>query len=125
MRHRLPPDAGRYHFRVDKARSKMKVRRFIDGHGDHITLITIRRGEALTKQDLEELLRILIEQEIADGTLIADLQDEGCLGGFLRSLTGLDKAAAKEAFSAFVTVHQLDADQPAPPRHPHGELVFF
>lgn len=96
---------------VDKARFKMKARRFIDDHRDHITLIKVRRGEALTKQDLEELQRILIEQEIADDTLIADLDEEGGLGRFLRSLTGLDKAAAKEAFSAFVALHQLNADQ--------------
>ncbi|WP_024716988.1 DEAD/DEAH box helicase family protein [Gluconobacter oxydans] len=96
---------------VDKARFKMKVRRFIDDHRDHITLIKVRRGEPLTKQDLEELQRILIEQEIANDTLIADLDEEGGLGRFLRSLTGLDKAAAKEAFSTFVGLHQLNADQ--------------
>ncbi|WP_048852390.1 type I restriction-modification enzyme R subunit C-terminal domain-containing protein, partial [Komagataeibacter europaeus] len=96
---------------VDKARFKMKVRRFIDNHRDHITLIKVRRGEPLTKQDLEELQRMLIEQEIANDILIADLDKEGGLGRFLRSLTGLDKAAAKEAFSTFVGLHQLNADQ--------------
>lgn len=96
---------------VDKARFKMKVRRFIDDHRDHIALIKVRRGEALTKQDIAELQRILIEQEIADDTLIAGLEEEGGLGRFLRSLTGLDKAAAKAAFSAFVSQHQLTADQ--------------
>lgn len=96
---------------VDKARFKMKVRRFIELHRDHITLIKVRRGEALTKQDLDELERILIEQEVADDALISDLAGEGGLGRFLRSLTGLDRAAAKQAFSTFVSKNQLNADQ--------------
>lgn len=96
---------------VDKARFKMKVRQFIEAHKDHITLIKVRRGEALTKQDLEELERILIEQQIADGDIIKGLQEEGGLGRFLRSLTGLDRSAAKEAFSQFVAANQLAADQ--------------
>ncbi|MFW8636743.1 DEAD/DEAH box helicase family protein [Cribrihabitans pelagius] len=96
---------------VDKARFKMKVRRFIEQHKDHITLIKVRRGEALTKQDIDELERILIEQEVADDAIISDLAGEGGLGRFLRSLTGLDRAAAKEAFSTFVSQNQLNADQ--------------
>ncbi|WP_417463084.1 DEAD/DEAH box helicase family protein [Kordiimonas sp.] len=96
---------------VDKAQFKMKVRRFIEQHSDHITLIKVRRGEALTRQDLDELERILIEQEIANDTAIAGLADDGGLGRFLRSLTGLDRIAAKAAFSAFVAQHQLNANQ--------------
>lgn len=96
---------------VDKARFKLKVRRFIEAHRDHITLIKVRRGEPLTKQDIEELQRILIEQEVADDTLIAGLEQGGGLGRFLRSLTGLDRASAKDAFSGFVAMHQLNANQ--------------
>ncbi len=96
---------------VDKARFKMKVRQFIETHKDHITLLKVRRGEALTRQDLEELQRILIEQQIADDDLLAGLEEDGGLGRFLRSLTGLDRASAKEAFSGFVAQYQLNADQ--------------
>ncbi|MCA0857282.1 DEAD/DEAH box helicase family protein [Phaeobacter italicus] len=96
---------------VDKARFKMKVRQFIETHKNHITLIKVRKGEPLTRQDLGELERILIEQQIADGDLLAGLEDEGGLGRFLRSLTGLDRAAAKGAFSSFVSHYQLNADQ--------------
>lgn len=96
---------------VDKALFKRKVRQFIEQHSDHITLIKVRRGEALTRQDLDELERILIKQKIADDTVIANLTNEGGFGRFLRSLTGMDKAAAKQAFSAFVGQYQLNADQ--------------
>lgn len=96
---------------VDKARFKMKVRQFIQEHNDHITLIKLRRGEQLTKQDLDELGRILINQGVADDAFLSGLEAEGGVGRFLRSLTGLDKAATKEAFSQFVSHHQLSADQ--------------
>ena len=96
---------------VDKARFKMKVRQFIQEHNDHITLIKLRRGEQLTKQDLDELGRILIDQGVADDAFLFGLEAEGGVGRFLRSLTGLDKAATKEAFSQFVSQHQLSADQ--------------
>ncbi len=33
------------------------------------------------------------------------------MGRFLRSFTGLDRSAAKEAFSTFVSKHELSADQ--------------
>ncbi|PWJ10684.1 hypothetical protein [Jannaschia seohaensis] len=47
---------------VDKGRFKMKVRRFIEAHRDHITLIKLRKAEPLAAQDLEELERFFLEQ---------------------------------------------------------------
>jgi type I restriction enzyme R subunit len=96
---------------VDKARFKMKVRQFIQEHEDHIALIKLRRAEQLTKQDLEELGRILIDLGVADDAFLAGLDAEGGVARFLRSLTGLYKAATKAAFSEFVGRHQLSADQ--------------
>jgi len=96
---------------VDKARFKMKVRRFVDDHRDHITLSKLRRGEPLTGMDLAELERILLEQNVADAKALAGLIDEGGLGRFLRSLTGLDRTAAKQAFSAFASRQPLNSDQ--------------
>jgi type I restriction enzyme R subunit len=96
---------------VDKARFKMKMRRFVEDHRDHITLIKVRRGEALTKQDLDELETILRNEGVADDELLTQLKDDGGLALFLRSLTGLDKSAAKAAFSKFVTQHQLNSNQ--------------
>lgn len=102
------PDVGSG---VDKARFKMKVRRFLDQQRSHITLIKVKRGEALTKQDLAELERFLLEHGVVDEETIGSLADEGGLGRFLRSLTGLDRGAAKDAFSTFVARHDLTADQ--------------
>ena len=96
---------------VDKAKFKMKVRRFLEQQRDHITLMKVKRGEALTKQDLSELERFLVENGVADETSLEGLAEEGGLGRFLRSLTGLDRGAAKDAFSVFVARHDLTADQ--------------
>lgn len=96
---------------VDKGRFKMKVRRFIEDHRDHITLIKLRKAEPLTPQDLEELERFFLEQGIAAPEDLEAIKAEQGLGRFLRSLTGLDRAAAKEAFSDFTTEQQLTADQ--------------
>ncbi len=89
----------------------MKARRFIDDHKNHITLIKLRRGEQLTAQDISELERILLENGVADPEAIATLQADGGIGRFLRSLTGLDRAAAKQAFGDFLSSRHLTGDQ--------------
>jgi type I restriction enzyme R subunit len=96
---------------VDKGRFKMKVRRFIEEHRDHITLIKLRKAETLTAQDLEELERFFVEQGIAAPEDLDAIKAEQGLVRFLRSLTGLDRAAAKDAFSGFIADRHLTADQ--------------
>lgn len=96
---------------VDKGRFKMKVRRFIDEHRDHIAFIKLRKAEPLTPQDLEELERFFTEHGIAAPEDLETIKAEQGLGRFLRSLTGLDRSAAKEAFSSFIAEQQLTADQ--------------
>jgi type I restriction enzyme, R subunit len=96
---------------VDKGRFNMKVRRFIEEHRNHITLIKLHKAEPLTPQDLEELERFFLEQGIAAPEDLEAIKVEEGLGRFLRSLTGLDRAAAKEAFSGFIAGGQQTSDQ--------------
>lgn len=96
---------------VDKVRFKTKMRKFIEAHLDHIALQKVRLGEQLTPADLEELERMLISEGVADQETLEGLQNEGGLGVFLRSLTGLDRAAAKAVFSDFAIANQLSANQ--------------
>lgn len=96
---------------LDRARFKMKARRFIDDHKNHITLLKLHRGEQLTAQDVSELERILLENGVADTETITAIQADGGIGQFLRSLTGLDRAAAKLAFGTFLSSRNLTADQ--------------
>jgi type I restriction enzyme R subunit len=96
---------------IDKGRFKMKVRRFIEAHRDHITLIKLHKAEPLTAQDLEELERIFLEQGIAAPEELETIKSAQGLGRFLRSLTGLDRTAAKDAFNGFIGDRQLSANQ--------------
>jgi type I restriction enzyme R subunit len=96
---------------VDKARFKAKTRKFIEAHSDHIALQKIRRGEQLTASDLDELERMLIIEGVTDAETVEGLQSSGGLGVFLRSLTGLDRPAAKAVFGEFTSSHNLSASQ--------------
>lgn len=96
---------------TDKARFQMKVRHFLKQHADHITIQKLRRNEQLTPQDLAELERIMIEQAVASNDDIAGLQPEGGLGLFVRSLVGLERDAAKEAFAGFMASKNLNGNQ--------------
>jgi type I restriction enzyme R subunit len=85
---------------IDKARFTSKVRRFLEKHQDHIALLKLRRAEQLTPTDILELERMfdLEGVPVADGA--QEITQAGGLGLFLRSLVGLDRKAAKQAFSA-------------------------
>jgi len=96
---------------VDKVRFKTKIRKFIEAHSDNLALLKIRRGEQLTPADIGELERMMLAEGVADQDLLQGLNDEGGLGVFLRSLTGLERAAAKAMFSEFTSEHQLSASQ--------------
>lgn len=102
------PDIGNG---TDKARFMMKVRHFLQQHGGHITLQKLRRNEQLTRQDIEELERIFIDEGVAGDDEIARIREEGGLGLFIRSLVGLDREAAKLAFSSFIDGKAFTANQ--------------
>jgi type I restriction enzyme R subunit len=96
---------------TDTARFKIKVRQFLDAHRDHIAFQKVRRAEQLTRQDVEELERMLVDEGVADEGRLGALRSAGGLGVFLRSLLGLDRRAAKEAFSAVLDLGSMTASQ--------------
>jgi len=73
------PDVGSG---VDKGRFKMKVRKFLDEHANHIALLKLKRAEQLTQQDLSELERMFLEEGITDPEKLAELKSEQGLGIF-------------------------------------------
>jgi type I restriction enzyme R subunit len=96
---------------TDKTRFQMKVRHFLKAHADHITIQKLRRNEQLTPQDLSELERILAAEAGPSDDDLAAIETQGGLGLFIRSLVGLEKDAAKDAFSGFVSGRNLNANQ--------------
>jgi type I restriction enzyme, R subunit len=91
---------------------RSKARRFLREHADHIAIYKLRMNEPLTDSDLKELERILAESGVGSGENIKRAKTESNgLGLFVRSLVGLDRAAAKAAFAAFTAGKLLAANQ--------------
>ena len=91
---------------------RAKARHFLRGHQDHVVVHKLRSNRQLTPTDLEELERMLRESGAGTPEDIerAKADAEG-LGLFVRSLVGLDRAAAKEAFASFLAGRSLTSRQ--------------
>ncbi len=96
---------------LDKVRFRMKVRRFIEKHQNHIAFQKLRRAEQLTPTDISELERMFSAEGTADAGAWDEIAQAGGLGLFLRSLVGLDRKAAKEAFATFLHGRKLTVAQ--------------
>ncbi|MCX2934940.1 DEAD/DEAH box helicase family protein [Mycobacterium sp. CVI_P3] len=93
-------------------RFQAKARAYLSQHQDHVALQRLRRNKPLTPEDLASLEQMLIESgtgEQADIDLAKE-QSHG-LGLFVRSLVGLDREAAVEAFGSFLDGTRFNADQ--------------
>ncbi|MEA1649808.1 DEAD/DEAH box helicase family protein [Nitrospirillum sp. BR 11164] len=95
---------------TDMDQFRKKARGFLRAHQDHIAIAKLRRNEPLTPTDLTELERMLIA-EGADTGRLDRIRADGGLGLFVRSLVGLDREAAKQAFAAFEAGKNLTANQ--------------
>jgi type I restriction enzyme R subunit len=83
---------------------RLKVERYIREHSDHITINKLRLNRQITRQDLEELERLLFaSEEIGSREQFEKVfGHQQSLGIFIRSLVGLDREAAAEAFGGFL-----------------------
>ena len=96
----------------DMERFKAKARAFLRDHQDHIAIHRLRMNKPLTPNDLEALETMLAENGIGDAETIARAKEESQgLGLFVRSLIGLDRGAAKEAFADFLEGRTLTGNQ--------------
>ena len=96
---------------MNLAKFKDKARQFLREHESHLSLQRLRRNQPLTKSDLEELERMLVQAGgSAEVIKLATEQNHG-LGIFIRSLVGLDRETAKQAFSQFVSGTTATASQ--------------
>ncbi|MFN3869752.1 MAG: DEAD/DEAH box helicase family protein, partial [Hyphomicrobiaceae bacterium] len=97
---------------TDDAKFRAKARAFLRQHLDHVAVHKVRTNRPLTATDLAELERILVDSRVgtADDVRRAADQSHG-LGLFVRSLVGMDRAAAKEALNGFLSGKPLSANQ--------------
>jgi type I restriction enzyme, R subunit len=97
---------------ADFARFKQKVRHFLKEHEDHIVLHKLRQGKPLTPTDLSELEKVLLAAGIGDQAAFDRARETSQgFGRFIRSLVGLDRAAAQEAFAEFLSTGTASAAQ--------------
>lgn len=97
---------------ADFEKFRAKARQFLREHEDHVAVHKVRTNRPLTSTDIAELERILVESGVGtagDVQRAAELTNG--LGLFVRSLVGLDRAAAKEAFAAFLSGKSFTANQ--------------
>ena len=87
---------------LNMAKFKDKARAFLRARESHLALQRLRRNQALTQTDLDELEKMLLEAG-GSAELITEAKDKSHgLGIFIRSLVGLDRDAAMQAFSDFI-----------------------
>lgn len=73
-------------------------------------MLKVKRNQPLTAIDLKELQHIFLEAGV-DETTLGTVQTDGGLPRFVRALVGLDRGAAKQAFTEFLDGRKLTADQ--------------
>ncbi len=93
-------------------RFRAKAQAYLRQHEDHVALQKLRRNKQLTAADLESLAEMLIASG-GDQPVGIDWVTEraGALGPFIRSLVGLDRTAATEAFAAYLDEAKFSVQQ--------------
>jgi type I restriction enzyme R subunit len=93
-------------------RFRAKARAILRTHDDHLTIRKLRLNKPLTRSDLDELERMLTTSVGADAVAVERAREESAgLGLFVRSLVGLDREAAKQAFAGFLAGRKLSSSQ--------------
>ncbi|PQP14039.1 DEAD/DEAH box helicase family protein [Rhodococcus opacus] len=93
-------------------RFRAKAAAYLKEHEDHVALQRLRRNKQLTRDDLGSLEDILEDAGGKRPDIAWASEQNGGLGLFIRSLVGLDHAAATEAFADYLddtkyTVNQV------------------
>lgn len=97
---------------IDKARFQAKVLACLAQHEDHVALQRLRRNRQLTGEDLAALEEMLLSCDVGHPSeLEAVAEQSGGLGLFIRSLIGLDRVAAQDAFARYLDSEHFTAEQ--------------
>ena len=112
---RVREGAGDYLPKMTGVEYEKKVQEYLKNHLDHIVIHRLRTNQPLTATDLRGLEQTLVEIGEDDGrTLLTGLlarSDAPSLAHFVRSMVGMDRAAAQEVFSEFLSNRSLTTPQ--------------
>ena len=98
---------------INLAQYRRKVEAYIRANENHVAIAKLRHNKPLTPTDLRELERFVYESEVVESRA----RFEECFGSavplptFIRSLVGLDRGAAKEAFGRFLDGSRYNSQQ--------------
>ncbi|NPC97852.1 DEAD/DEAH box helicase family protein [Nocardioides sp. zg-DK7169] len=93
-------------------RFRAKAQAYLREHQDHVALQRLRRNRPLTEDDLASLSEMLVASGSDQQVDITWVNERaGDLGPFIRSLVGLDRAAAVEAFAAYLDENRFSVEQ--------------
>ena len=91
---------------------RKKAEHFLKENLAEDVVAKVRSGETLTLVDMEALQRVLVGAGIGDTDTFAEASKRaGSFGLFIRSLVGLDRAAAMRAFDKFLDDKRYSANQ--------------
>ena len=97
---------------TDFERFRAKARQFLTAHEENLTIHKLRLNEPLTATDLKELERLLLSAGVGTAEDVAQAKEiSHGLGLFIRSLVGLDREAAKNAFGHFLVDRSPSGNQ--------------
>ena len=106
-------EIGGFDVGINLAQYRKKVEQFIRSNEDHITIQKLKLNVPLTASDLSELERFLFESgEVQSRDLFERVfGNEEKLSVFIRTLVGLDREAAKKAFSKYLDNTRFNTSQ--------------
>ena len=88
---------------INMVQYRRKVEAFIRANANHLAIAKLRLNKPLTATDLSELERFVYEAPEVEGReRFTESYGEKSLPQFIRSLVGMDQAAAQAAFSRFL-----------------------
>jgi len=91
---------------------RKKAEYFLKQHLGEGVVAKVRSGEPLTAVDIADLQRVLVAAGIGSDETFAEASAKaGSFGLFIRSLVGLDRAAAKAAFAEFLDEKRYSKNQ--------------
>ena len=98
---------------INLAQYKRKVEAYIRANENHVAIAKLKHNKPLTQTDLAELERFVYESEVVESRerFEESFGSDRPLTVFIRSLVGLDRNAAKEAFGQFLDANRYNSQQ--------------
>lgn len=96
----------------DKEAYKEKIAQFVKEHEYDLTIDKIKKNIKVTKSDIDHLEKMLFDQgSLGSKEVFKDVYENKPLGEFIRSVVGLDKTEAKNAFARISNMANFNSKQ--------------